>query len=709
MPQVAKKSVYSQLHWFHWAIVISSLILTFSAWYFANKQLQDKQLGQFEHQSQQIIQLLKERMNHYEDALRYGVSMIQINEVPVDVNRWRDFTQTLSIENRYPGINGMGIIFYIPPEKLDSYLTWQRLLRPDYDIYPKHSQNEYWPITYIEPVDINGKAVGLDMAHEHNRFNAAKTARDTGDTKITAPIVLVQDARKTPGFLLFLPYYSTKQPPPSVEQRRAEFKGLVYAPFIVEKLMNGALENRNRLVNFSIHDESEVLYDEFNDLSEEYDSYPLFSKTAKLEIYGREWTFNVRTSTLFRSQNASSQPIFILIGGILIDALLLGLFITMSRANKVTEEYADKVTKDLSNNQKNLKDAHSKLTSAMNSMIDTLLIIDDEGWILDCNLVTETMFGYSRDHLLKIKITELFVDKTRIKELLQSEVRFSRLSDGEAKTAEGNVIPVEATIMKMENKDNDKRAAYTSIIRDISQRKVAETAKDQFISTVSHELRTPLTSIKGGLGLVLGLEKENIPDASYQMLQVAYRNVERLSKLIEDLLSLDRLDTGNMSFDFGKIDLVSILNTAIEDCKSYMLEQTIDIKTNYCADNAFIYADGSRLSQVFINVISNAIKFSHVDDVVEVALLVHGDYFRVRVTDQGDGIPEGFRKNIFNRFSQADSSDTRKKGGTGLGLNISKAIIDRHGGVISFSSKVDKGTVFYIDLPMAHFVDQDDE
>jgi PAS domain S-box-containing protein len=709
MPHTAnEKTAYSQLQWFHWVIVLSSLVLTFSAWFFANQQLQEKQMSQFRHQSEQIIKLLKERMNHYEDALRSGVSMIQINDSEVDVNRWRIFSQTLSIETRYPGINGMGVIYYVAPEQLEEYMAWQRVLRPDYTIHPKHNKDEFWPITYIEPVDINRKAVGLDMAHESNRFNAAKTARDSGSPQMTAPIVLVQDARKTPGFLLFLPYYTTQTPPASVEQRKSEFRGLVYAPFIMNKLMDGALENRNRLVNFSIHDQSDLLYDEFNEMSEEYDATPLYSSTSKLSIYGREWVFNVRTSTLFREQNSSNQPAFILIGGLLIDALLLGLFITMSRANKLTTEYANKVTKDLSNNQKILKDAHQKLTSAMNSMIDSLLIIDQDGWILDCNIVTETMFGYSRDKLLKIKITELFKDKTRVLELLQSEVRFSRLSDGEAKTAEGNVIPVEATIMKMEDTNNrNNKAAYTSIIRDISQRKVAELAKEQFVSTVSHELRTPLTSIKGGIGLVLGLEKDNIPDASYQMLLVAYRNVERLSKLIEDLLSLEQLNTGNMSFDFGKVDLIKVLDTSIEDCHSYLIEQKVAIRTNYCAENAVIYGDGNRLSQVFINVMSNAIKFSHTNNEVEIGLINHGDYYRITISDKGEGIPESFRKNIFNRFSQADSSDTRKNGGTGLGLNISKAIIDRHGGLISFSTKLGSGTTFYIDLPMANFADHD--
>ena len=167
------------------------------------------------------------------------------------------------MEIRYPGINGIGVIYYVPPAQLAQHLEAQQRTRPDYHLRPPHDQNEYWPITYIEPVNINGPAVGLDMAHEANRFSAARKARDTGTAQITGPIVLAQDQEKTPGFLFFAPFY--KKDLPKIPTDARDFRGLVYAPFVVKKLMQGVLAYERRHVGFKLTDKQDVIYNELDD------------------------------------------------------------------------------------------------------------------------------------------------------------------------------------------------------------------------------------------------------------------------------------------------------------------------------------------------------------------------------------------------------------------------------------------------------------
>lgn len=351
-----------RLHWYHWVVVLLSLVLTLSAWYITSKEVEQKARAQFEFQSEQIIAQVQERMAKYEEALWAGVAAL--HALPGEASRadWHTFASSLQIGIRFPGINGIGVIHYVPPEKRQAYLAWQRQTMPDYAMYPAHEQPEYWPITYIEPQESNRKAVGLDMAHERNRYTAAMKARETGNANITGPITLVQDTQKTPGFLFYAPWYADDEVmPETYGDNDRRFLGLVYAPFIMYKLMGGTLANTNRQVNFSIRDGEQVLYNELNPYSEDYDPNPLFRHEQTLSLYGRPWHFTVQSSRLFRDQHTQNQPMMILIGGLFIDALLLTLFVVMARANQRAVHYADEVTQDLRLRQSDLETARYHL------------------------------------------------------------------------------------------------------------------------------------------------------------------------------------------------------------------------------------------------------------------------------------------------------------------------------------------------------------
>ena len=207
-PEREKLIRAGRLQWFHWVVVGSSLILTIGAWYFSSSQVQEKVESRFQRESAQVVELITERMLKYEDGLWGGVAAIQGQGGDISHPDWLKVAKSLSIGEKYPGINGIGVIHRVAPEELSAYLEEQRNLRPDYAIHPRHEESEYLPITYIEPVATNAKAVGLDMAHETNRYTAAKKARDTGTAQITGPITLVQDAQKNRRVLVLRPILS---------------------------------------------------------------------------------------------------------------------------------------------------------------------------------------------------------------------------------------------------------------------------------------------------------------------------------------------------------------------------------------------------------------------------------------------------------------------------------------------------------------------
>ncbi len=348
------------LHWFHWLIIALSLLLTFGAWYFAQTQLEEKIKFQFEREADQVVDLIVERMKKYEDGLWSGVGLIQTIGGDVDYPTWTTFAESLRLETKYPGINGIGVIHRILPEQLEAYLADQRQFRPQYRLHPQHDKKEYWPISYIIPVEPNKKAVGLDMAHETNRFIASKKAQDTGLAQITGPITLVQDAEKTPGFLFFAPFYRGGRYE-TVADRQQNFAGMVYAPFVVTKLMEGVLSKQKRHVGIRMTDLHEVLYDEHVQDETDFDRNPLFSKKVMIPLYGRDWNFDVRSTLSFRAAASNTQPFTILIGGLVIDGLLLTLFILNSRASRRALEYADRANQDLQQQTVHLTKANKDL------------------------------------------------------------------------------------------------------------------------------------------------------------------------------------------------------------------------------------------------------------------------------------------------------------------------------------------------------------
>ncbi|WP_274627701.1 ATP-binding protein [Arvimicrobium flavum] len=238
--------------------------------------------------------------------------------------------------------------------------------------------------------------------------------------------------------------------------------------------------------------------------------------------------------------------------------------------------------------------------------------------------------------------------------------------------------------------------------RDISDQKRVAQLKNEFISTVSHELRTPLTSIRGSLGLIAAGVAGELPAKAGNLVKIAHTNSERLVLLINDILDMEKIESGKVAFELRPMAVRPIVEQAIAASSNYMPERKVRLLLVDDAPRAGATIDPDRLHQVLSNLLSNAIKFSSVGDTVTVRLARRsGGVLRISVVDRGAGIPEAFRARVFGKFEQADASSTRGKGGTGLGLSIAKAIIEKLGGAIAFETQEGHGTAFHIDLPEA--------
>lgn len=249
--------------------------------------------------------------------------------------------------------------------------------------------------------------------------------------------------------------------------------------------------------------------------------------------------------------------------------------------------------------------------------------------------------------------------------------------------------------------ENDRSSGAVVVFQDITERKRIDKMKTEFISTVSHELRTPLTSIRGSLGLVTGGAAGEISDKVTNLLTIASNNTERLMLLINDILDIEKIEAGAMSFKFETIELKPFMEQVIQDNNGYAQQHHVEFVLTKVDKDATIFADVGRLMQVMANLLSNAAKFSDDNGKVEISVeCIKHKMVRISVKDYGMGIPEVFQPKLFEKFTQSDASDTKQKGGTGLGLSITKAIIEKLNGQISFVSSEGKGTTFHADFPV---------
>jgi PAS domain S-box-containing protein len=265
----------------------------------------------------------------------------------------------------------------------------------------------------------------------------------------------------------------------------------------------------------------------------------------------------------------------------------------------------------------------------------------------------------------------------------------------------GKVIPVECTASSLTD-ESGKPAGVVVTFRDVSERLVVERLKQEFVSTVSHELRTPLTSIRGALGLLAAGLLGSVGDRGQRMLKIAVTNTDRLVRLINDILDLERIDSGQIGLTLTSLSANDLVTEAVEGVLAMAEQAGVAIVRKPC--DALLSADHDRIIQVLTNLLSNAIKFSPPGTTVAIDCAPVDGFLLFRVADQGRGVPEEKLETIFDRFQQVDASDARDKGGTGLGLAICRSIVNAHGGRIWAQRGSDRGAVLQFTVRLAQAV-----
>ena len=692
-----------------WGMLAFTLLVQLVVWQSLRTNEDRAARQQFQMLGEKVTEAIRKRLRDHEQILLGGAGLFDAVE-NVSREQWRTYVERLLLPDRYPGIQGVGFSQAIPQAERDAHVARMRAQGyPDYDIHPPGQRELYTSIVYLEPfLRRNLAAFGYDMYSEPTRRRAMQRAAQLGETSITGKVTLLQEThgKVQAGVLLYVPVYRPSAPLTTPEQRMQALRGFVYSPYRVEDLMRGILRAADLPLALHIYaspgEEPEHLLYASSEAPEPGSAR--FSQLQQLELYGQTWTLRMDSRPEFDERFHSNEA---LVFGLGLGLSLLVFFLTSSLAlrHSRAQALANEMTRHIRQSKHDLRLSEERLSLALKGSNDGLWDLDLEAGSMFASPRAWEMLGYRPNELTcDLKLWERL---TVAEDLAQQKARLAQtmLSNVDHFTTElrlqhkhGHVVPV--LLRGHIQRDPQGMAQRISgTLMDLTERKRVEQMKNDFVSTVSHELRTPLTSISGALGLIVGGALGAAPPAMQQMLEIAYRNSLRLGHLINDLLDMEKIAAGKMSFELREHSLGDLLEESLASNQALCEQHGVCCTLEHPTD-VLVWVDGLRLQQVLGNFLSNAVKFTPEGGEIRLHSSLRGTKVRISVTDQGPGIPEAFRSRVFEKFAQADASDSRQKSGTGLGLAITKELIERMGGTVGFDCVPGQGTTFWCELPI---------
>jgi PAS domain S-box-containing protein len=551
----------------------------------------------------------------------------------------------------------------------------------------------HFPIVFVAPAAEHQADLGFDLASEETRRETLERAR-ASDSPLATPLLRGprdRERRNGPSVLVFLPVGGGGAP------------GVVVGVFDVDSLVRTALEEIDLTGLDLVITDSGAAPDEVFSLRPSSGAKPddrLPILRTGLEFGGRRWTAEFRASEAALENGAWRNAGGVFAAGLLLTLLTLGVVASfLGRAERV-EELVRRRTAELAAATAALCESEERHRILFEANPFPLVVFDGESLrVLAVNAAAIAFYGWSREELTSRSLLDLHPAEIVPRILELARTPRSGVWTGEIRTQrrkDGSRVEVEVTTF---DTLFEGRAARCASIADITARRQLDRMKDEFVSTVSHELRTPLASIWSSLTLLATARLGELPGAARQVVEVAERNTERLVRLVEEILDLERLSSGRSPVDRKEISIPRLLGRAVEALGALAETRGITITVGEATDRSLL-ADEERIVQVLVNLVSNAIKFSPAGSEVTLAGVAEEEEALFRVSDRGPGVSAEDAPLLFTRFRRLAKGASRPEGGWGLGLAISKSIVEQHGGSIGVEPRVGGGSTFWFRIPL---------
>jgi len=709
---------------------------------------------EFERRTDHLAQALMTALGSYSDIL-YSIEGLFRASQYVDRSEFAKFVERSLF--RYPGIQALEWIPRVPEgqrslyeanARRDGFADFQlKELNPQGQLIAVLPRKEYFPVYYVEPFVGNENALGFDLASNAARLDAINRARNSGRPVASSRIRLVQEVGRQFGMLIFLPIYAGDFSPDSAQARREHLEGFALGAFRIGDMVNAAIKPfESEGIEYTLYDETtpdgeQLLFTNRSQVRENNRLTPDGDRTeSSTELHAeavftfaeRRWAIQFTPTTRYFEDHKPPETRAVLIGGFLFSSLL-GTFIlvlagrTATIERVVVERTAElsdantELAKEISERQQTaaaLKESEKRQRAILDSTVDGVITINEQGIVQSFNPAAERIFGYPAAEVIGHNINMLQPEPYRSR---HDEYIRNYLHTGKAQIIgigrevvglhkDGTTFPMDLAVSEVHLR---QRRLFTGIIRDITERIQAEAdlmaakeqaesasrAKSEFLASMSHEIRTPMNAI---IGMAELLGETPLESEQRQYVRIFQSAGENLLSLINDILDISKLEAGHFELEKIDFDLREIIERTCEILALRAHKKGLELACRIIAGTPVnLVGDPLRLHQILVNLAGNAIKFTESGEVViEVKAAADAEtdgagQLEFSVKDTGIGIPPDKTESIFEQFTQVDASTTRRYGGTGLGLNISRRIVDAMQGRIWVESELDRGSTFY--------------
>ncbi|MBI2382119.1 MAG: CHASE domain-containing protein [Gammaproteobacteria bacterium] len=702
-----------------WLALLGSLGITIGAWQVLAREAEVQAQQRLDTLSREVEDGLRGRLNDLARVLHSCAGLFAASQ-RVDRREWRTFIDSLNIEKNLPGVQGIGYAAYLRPEELPALLQTVRADGfPDFQLKPAGERPEYSSIIYLEPFEQrNLRAFGYDMLSEPTRRAAMLAARDRQEVTLSGRVVLVQEdeTEPLPGFLMYFPVYRNGEPTATLEQRRQALAGYVYAPLRAPYFVEALLGTRWPDIELSLFDGDAVTPEErlFGDA----DPASLNAKRQalrQLDWHGHRWTLHLQATPQFEAGIDRDKSQLVFVAGAVVSLLLFAIVRAQSLTGARAQALAKAMTSELSTREQRFR-------TLFETASDAILIVI-EGRVSDCNPATLHMLACScKQEVLNKTLLEMSPpqqpdDQPSGRGLGQAmrELRHAGSYSFEWNFLRWDGSRFLAQVTGTVVANPDKREEVHLLWRDITRQRAWEDGlrqakeaaeansklKSDFVANISHELRTPMNAI---LGMTQMLEKSSMDLEQRKHVGMIHSAGTSLLSLLNDILDFSKIEAGKMAIECEPFLLDKVIEALAAIMGATARHKPLDLMIGQDPSLPdVLLGDALRLQQVLINLISNALKFTQEGQIALLVARVPTADGRLRlafrVRDTGIGISPEQAERLFCAFTQADPSTTRKFGGSGLGLVISKQLVEMMGGEIRLSSEPGHGTEFCVELP----------
>jgi PAS domain S-box-containing protein len=708
-----------------WLVLAIALMATGWGWFIVKTiEQQHTKSNIFEYREARLKNAIISRMRAYQQMLQSTAGLF-IASTSVERYEWRDYVEHLQLNKYYPGIQGVGFAQRLLPSGKAAHIATIRAeggLLLNYTLRPAGEREEYAPIIYIEPLDErNQRALGYDMFTEPTRRAAMEQARDTGEPALSGKVKLVQETDQDiqAGCLLYVPVYRKGQSPHTVAERRTALVGYVYSPFRMKELMRGIFGTQQQSgLDFEIYDGENpndvnldrLLYDEVaefhtNDLHLNYS--PQFTKMETLVIAGHSWIIHFATLPQFEADTKIYTANIILFSGLVTSLLLFGFTRSFETARALeTEQQAEKA----------LRQGEAKYRQIVETAQEGIWIIDaHQANTTYVNARMAEMLGYSETEMLGKPVFN-FMDDTMQPEALRifehRSPEMSEIHDFCFRRKDGsNLWVIVSTVLMLDQASNV--VGSLNMITDISKRKqmevelqqakeaaeVANRAKSTFLANMSHELRTPLNGILGYTQILSW--DDTLTEDQQEGIHIIEQSGQYLLTLINDILDLAKIEANKIELSPTAVFLNSFLQEIVQLFQLRTQQQGIHfVYQPQSKLPVALQVDEKRLRQILINLLGNAVKFTARGSVtLTVTYEDQEENLHVQVADTGCGIATADLEKIFLPFQQVGDHKYWEQG-TGLGLPITKTLVEMMGSKLHVTSILGQGSTFWMSLKL---------